>query len=188
MRTKLNDDLALADGEPHAPERTCVLSRRKGTKDELIRLGLGPEGVGRAGRPGSGRRPVAPWIGVRRAELRPPTPRASSRRRSSAPSRPMAVQVPTDLGERIEAVLSTLGGATASAWKLALATSSTARSASRPRPDPVKVHVPPLRRGRLLGRPPHSSRHGASARRVRTPKFGAFPRGAHYLVVALRPR
>ena len=36
MRTKPNDDLALVDGEPHVPERTCVLSRRKGTKDELI--------------------------------------------------------------------------------------------------------------------------------------------------------
>ena len=24
------------------PERTCILTRRKGTKDELIRLALGP--------------------------------------------------------------------------------------------------------------------------------------------------
>ncbi len=68
MRTNPNDDLALADGEPHVPERTCVLSRRKGTKDELIRLALGPDGEVapdvRARAPGRGA-----WIGVDRAEL-----------------------------------------------------------------------------------------------------------------------
>ena len=44
MRTPQNDDLALAESEPHVPERTCVLTRRKGTKDDLIRLALSPEG------------------------------------------------------------------------------------------------------------------------------------------------
>ena len=68
MRNPQNDELALADKKPHVPERTCVLSRRKGTKDELIRLALGPDGtVGpdvRARAPGRGA-----WIGVDRAEL-----------------------------------------------------------------------------------------------------------------------
>ena len=51
------------DGEPHVPERTCVLTRRKGTRDELIRLALGPDGAVapdvRARAPGRGA-----WIGV----------------------------------------------------------------------------------------------------------------------------
>ena len=36
MRNPRNDDLALAVTEPHVPERTCILTRRKGSKDELI--------------------------------------------------------------------------------------------------------------------------------------------------------
>ena len=69
MRNPRNDDLALADeGEPHVPERTCVLTRRKANKDELIRLALGPDGTVapdvRARAPGRGA-----WIGVTRAEL-----------------------------------------------------------------------------------------------------------------------
>jgi len=54
--------------ERHVPERTCILTRRKGTRDELIRLALGPDGVVapdvRARAPGRGA-----WIGVTRAEL-----------------------------------------------------------------------------------------------------------------------
>ena len=38
MRNPQNDALALAESEPHVPERTCILTRRKGSKDELIRL------------------------------------------------------------------------------------------------------------------------------------------------------
>ena len=45
MRNPQNDELALAEAEPHVPERTCILTRRKGTRDELIRLALGPDGV-----------------------------------------------------------------------------------------------------------------------------------------------
>ena len=68
MRTKPNDNLGLAEREPHVPERTCVLTRRKGTKAELIRLALGPDGQVapdvRARAPGRGA-----WIGLSRDEL-----------------------------------------------------------------------------------------------------------------------
>src|SRR3954451_1921102 len=68
MRNPQNDDLALADQSSHVPERTCVLSRRRGTRDELIRLALGPDGSVapdvRARAPGRGA-----WIGVTRAQL-----------------------------------------------------------------------------------------------------------------------
>jgi predicted RNA-binding protein YlxR (DUF448 family) len=53
---------------PASPERTCILTRRKGTKDDLIRLALGPDGAVapdvRARAPGRGA-----WIGVARPEL-----------------------------------------------------------------------------------------------------------------------
>jgi N utilization substance protein A len=68
LRTKPNDNLGLAEREPHVPERTCVLTRRKGTKGELIRLALGPDGQVapdvRARAPGRGA-----WIGLSRDEL-----------------------------------------------------------------------------------------------------------------------
>jgi predicted RNA-binding protein YlxR (DUF448 family) len=50
------------------PERTCVLTRRKGTRDQFIRLALGPDGSVapdvRARAPGRG-----VWISVGRVEL-----------------------------------------------------------------------------------------------------------------------
>ena len=47
MRNPLNEpaDGLTLDKERHVPERTCVLTRRKGTKGELIRLALGPDGT-----------------------------------------------------------------------------------------------------------------------------------------------
>ena len=52
----------------HAPERTCVLTRRKGARDQLIRLALGPDGNVapdvRARAPGRGA-----WISVGHDEL-----------------------------------------------------------------------------------------------------------------------
>ena len=104
MRTKPNDDLALADGEPHVPERTCVLSRRKGTKDELIRLALGPDGSVapdvRARAPGRGA-----WIGVPRAELDAANAKGKLKAALLRAFKTNAVQVPANLGERIEAAL-----------------------------------------------------------------------------------
>jgi len=105
MRNPQNDGHALDEGEPHVPERTCVLTRRKGTKDELIRLALSPDGQvapdARARAPGRGA-----WIGVDRAAL----DEANGKKNKLKPALQRAfktndVQVPADLGERIEQAL-----------------------------------------------------------------------------------
>ena len=104
MRTPQNDDLALAVREPHVPERTCVLTRRKGTKDELIRLALGPDGTVapdvRARAPGRGA-----WIGVTHAELDAANAKGKLKPALQRAFKTNDVQVPADLGERIEQAL-----------------------------------------------------------------------------------
>ena len=70
MRNPQNDtgETLTLEKEAHVPERTCVLTRRKAAKEELIRLALSPEGEVasdvRARAPGRGA-----WIGVTRSEL-----------------------------------------------------------------------------------------------------------------------
>jgi predicted RNA-binding protein YlxR (DUF448 family) len=104
MRNPRNDDLALADREPHVPERTCILTRRKGTKDELIRLAVGPDGTvapdvrGRA--PGRGA-----WIGVTRAELDEANRKGRLKGALQRAFKTNILTVPADLGERTEAAL-----------------------------------------------------------------------------------
>ena len=65
MRNPTNEN---PDRLGHEPERTCVLTRRKGSRDELIRLALGPDGTVapdvRARAPGRGA-----WISVGRDDL-----------------------------------------------------------------------------------------------------------------------
>jgi len=105
MRTPRNDRLALAEeSEPHVPERTCVLTRRKGTKDELIRLALGPDGTiapdVRARAPGRGA-----WIGVTRDELDAANAKGKLKGALQRAFKTNEVAVPTDLGERTEAAL-----------------------------------------------------------------------------------
>jgi len=105
MRTPRNDDLALADErDPHVSERTCVLTRRKGTRDELIRLALGPDGGVapdvRARAPGRGA-----WIGVTRAELDQANAKGKLKGALQRAFKTNDVSVPADLGERTEAAL-----------------------------------------------------------------------------------
>jgi predicted RNA-binding protein YlxR (DUF448 family) len=104
MRTPRNDDLALADREPHVPERTCVLTRRKGSKDALIRLALGPDGSVapdvRARAPGRGA-----WIGVTRAQLEAANAKGKLKPALQRAFKTNEVSVPADLGERTEAAL-----------------------------------------------------------------------------------
>jgi predicted RNA-binding protein YlxR (DUF448 family) len=104
MRNPRNDDLALTEKEPHVPERTCVLTRRKGTKDELIRLALGPDGTVapdvRARAPGRGA-----WIGVTRAELDTANAKGKLKPALQRAFKTNDVQVPAELGERIEQAL-----------------------------------------------------------------------------------
>ena len=104
MRNPRNEDLALAVREPHVPERTCILTRRKGTKDELIRLALGPDGTVapdvRARAPGRGA-----WIGATRAELDEANAKGKLKAALQRAFKTHAVTVPADLGERTEGAL-----------------------------------------------------------------------------------
>jgi predicted RNA-binding protein YlxR (DUF448 family) len=104
MRNPVNDGLALADPPSHVPERTCILTRRKGTKDELIRLALGPDGTVapdvRARAPGRGA-----WVGVARAELDEANAKGKLKAALQRAFKSNAVTVPPDLGARTEAAL-----------------------------------------------------------------------------------
>jgi len=86
------------------PERTCILTRRKGSKDELIRLALGPEGSVapdvRARAPGRGA-----WISVSRAELDEANAKGKLKPALQRAFKTQGVTVPVDLGERTEAAL-----------------------------------------------------------------------------------
>jgi len=94
----------LADREAHVPERTCVLTRRKGSKNSLIRLALGPDGEVapdvRARAPGRGA-----WIGVARAELDAANAKGKLKGALARAFKTNDVAVPADLGERIEQAL-----------------------------------------------------------------------------------
>ena len=104
MRTKPNETAALAEREPHVPERTCILTRRKGTRDELIRLALSPEGAVapdvRARAPGRGA-----WIGVSRSELDSAGAKGKLKAALQRAFKTNEVHVPADLGERVELAL-----------------------------------------------------------------------------------
>ena len=92
------------DAEPHTAERTCVLSRRTASRDELIRLALGPGGQVapdvRARAPGRGA-----WIGVDRATLDAANMKGKLRGALARAFKTGEIAVPDDLGERIEAAL-----------------------------------------------------------------------------------
>jgi len=88
----------------HIPERTCVLTRRKATKDELIRLALSPDGEVapdvRARAPGRGA-----WIGVNRTDLDAANAKGKLKGALQRAFKLNDVKVPPDLGRRIEAAL-----------------------------------------------------------------------------------
>ncbi len=88
----------------HTPERTCILTRRTATRDELIRLALSPGGEVapdvRARAPGRGA-----WIGVDRAALEAAQAKGKLRGALARAFKSQDVAVPADLGERIEAAL-----------------------------------------------------------------------------------
>jgi len=81
-----------------------VLTRRKGTRDELIRLALGPDGSVhpdvRARAPGRGA-----WIGVTRTEVDAANAKGKLKAALQRAFKTNEVAVPADLGERIEAAL-----------------------------------------------------------------------------------
>jgi uncharacterized protein len=85
-------------------ERTCILTRRKGTKAQLIRLALGPDGEVapdvRARAPGRGA-----WISVTRSELDAANGNGKLKGALSRAFKTGDVQVAEDLGARTEAAL-----------------------------------------------------------------------------------
>ena len=99
MRNPRNDTAAV-----DTPERTCILTRHKGTKDELIRLALGPDGSVapdvRARAPGRGA-----WIGVPRDELDAANAKGKLKAALQRAFKTNAVEVPSDLGEHTAAAL-----------------------------------------------------------------------------------
>jgi len=104
MRNPQNEALALGNPDAHVPERTCVLTRRKGARDELIRLALGPDGSVhpdvRARASGRGA-----WIGVSRAEFDAANAKGKLKAALQRAFKTNEVNVSADLGERIEAAL-----------------------------------------------------------------------------------
>jgi len=90
--------------DAHTPERKCILSGRHAARDELIRLALGPDGQVapdvRARAPGRGA-----WIGVDRAALDAANAKGKLRGALARAFKTGEIEVPADLGARIEAAL-----------------------------------------------------------------------------------
>ena len=101
MRNPPNE---TAERLKHTPERTCVLTRRKATKDALIRLALGPDGTVapdvRARAPGRGA-----WISVGRTKLDEAVANGKLKAALARAFKTGEVAIPPDLGERTEQAL-----------------------------------------------------------------------------------
>lgn len=107
MRTRTNDRL-IAPGSEAAegtgPERTCILTRTCRSKEDLIRLALGPDGQVapdvRARAPGRGA-----WIGVGRKALDEANAKGRLRGALARAFKTTEIDVPADLGEKVEKAL-----------------------------------------------------------------------------------
>jgi predicted RNA-binding protein YlxR (DUF448 family) len=100
LRTPPNDARERVD---KSPERTCVLTRRKGSRDQFIRLALGPDGTVapdvRARAPGRGA-----WISVGRAELDAANAKGKLKG-ALARAFKTEVTVPAEIGEQTQQAL-----------------------------------------------------------------------------------
>ena len=100
MRNPPNDKL----GGSHTPERKCILSGEHAARDDLIRLALGPDGGIwpdiRARAPGRGA-----WIGVDRPTLEEAQAKGKLKAALARAFKAGDVNIPADLGARIEAAL-----------------------------------------------------------------------------------
>ena len=99
LRKTSNDRL-----DAHTPERTCILSRRTASREELVRLALGPDGLVlpdvRAKAPGRGA-----WIGVPRQQLDDANAKGRLKGALARAFRTGDLSIPADLGEKIELAL-----------------------------------------------------------------------------------
>ncbi len=190
LRTKLNEgrDGLEPIGDGHVPERTCVLTRRKGTKDELIRLALAPDGAVapdvRARAPGRGA-----WIGVSRDELDLANAKGKLKSALQRALKSTMITVPSDLGERTEvalrqAVLDRLG-MEARAGNL-INGSERVETAARSGRVPASHPRLGCGRGWTQASRPGPTRRIATCRRWL--RGGDIPRGPHYLVDGTRAR
>lgn len=105
MRVPRNEQQALDPSDDvRVPERTCILTRAKGERAELIRLALGPDGAVapdiRARAPGRGA-----WIGVDKPALETAIAKGKLRGALQRAFKAQAIEVPADLATRIEAAL-----------------------------------------------------------------------------------
>ena len=102
MRIPHND--ALGSDSLEAPERRCILTGSHGSRDELIRLAISPDGdvlpdaLARA--PGRGA-----WIGVSRGELETALAKGKLKGALARAYKGAALTIPADLPRRIEAAL-----------------------------------------------------------------------------------
>jgi predicted RNA-binding protein YlxR (DUF448 family) len=100
LRKPPNDEL----GGSHTPERKCILSGEHAARDDLIRLALSPDGGIwpdiRARAPGRGA-----WIGVDRPTLEKAQAKGKLKGALARAFKTGDVNIPADLGERIEAAL-----------------------------------------------------------------------------------
>ena len=105
MRNPRNDHPAVKANPPeNSAERTCVLTRRKGDRQRLIRLALSPDGEVapdiRARAPGRGA-----WISVGRGELEHAVSTGKLKSALQRAFKAGEVTVPADLAERTAAAL-----------------------------------------------------------------------------------
>lgn len=102
MRIPRNE--RLGSGSPEAPERRCILTGEHGSRDELVRLAISPEGevlpdaLARA--PGRGA-----WIAVSRAGLETALAKGKLKGALARAFKGAALTIPADLPERTEAAL-----------------------------------------------------------------------------------
>ena len=102
MRIPHNEPLGSAASE--APERRCILTGDLGSRDDLLRLAISPDGLvlpdALARAPGRGA-----WIGVSRAELEKALAKGKLKSALARAFKGAALTIPDDLPQRAEAAL-----------------------------------------------------------------------------------
>jgi len=102
MRIPHNEPLGSDTSE--APERRCILTGDHGSRDDLLRLAISPDGLvlpdALARAPGRGA-----WIGVSRTELEEALAKGKLKGALARAFKGAALEIPADLPDKIEAAL-----------------------------------------------------------------------------------